>query len=181
MIHSEGGPRAHRKARTPSQRCKLGLPLTHPPIHIHCICPFSEQKIPGRVFSRVSNPYKSLWSGYFFCNVKDQIRHISFAIKRSAKLVHESRCQYNITQSMRQEIEFFCKKVTSQLQNLVGISDCSYIPIECQHSSPSVTVASKGPEDTHFPLAFCGTCHFLKRSSYERSYTKEITQMVYSF
>ncbi len=34
---------------------------------------------------------KSLWSGYFFCNVKDQIRHISFAIKRSAKLVHQSR------------------------------------------------------------------------------------------
>jgi hypothetical protein len=36
---------------------------------------------------------KSLWSGYFFCNVKDQIRHISFTIKRSAKLVHQSRCQ----------------------------------------------------------------------------------------
>jgi hypothetical protein len=28
---------------------------------------------------------KSLQSGYFFCNIKDQIRHISFAIKRSAK------------------------------------------------------------------------------------------------
>jgi hypothetical protein len=54
---------------------------------------------------------KSLWSGYFFCNVKDQIRHIFFAIKRSAKLVHQSRCQYNITKSMRQEIEFFCKKL----------------------------------------------------------------------
>jgi hypothetical protein len=32
---------------------------------------------------------KSPWSGYFFCNIKDQIRHISFAIKRSAKLVHQ--------------------------------------------------------------------------------------------
>ncbi len=31
---------------------------------------------------------KSLRSGYFFCNVKDQTRHISFAIKQSAKLVH---------------------------------------------------------------------------------------------
>jgi hypothetical protein len=29
---------------------------------------------------------KSLRSGYFFCNVKDQIRHISFAFKRSAKI-----------------------------------------------------------------------------------------------
>jgi hypothetical protein len=31
---------------------------------------------------------KSLRSGYFFCNIKDQIHHISFAINRSAKLVH---------------------------------------------------------------------------------------------
>ncbi len=55
---------------------------------------------------------KSLLSGYFFCNVKDQICHISFAIKWSEKLVHQSRCQYNITKSMRQEIEFF-HEVTS--------------------------------------------------------------------
>jgi hypothetical protein len=54
---------------------------------------------------------KSLWSGYFVCNVKDQICHISFAIKPSAKLVHQSRYQYNITKSMRQETEFFCKKL----------------------------------------------------------------------
>jgi hypothetical protein len=31
---------------------------------------------------------KSLRSGYFFCNIKDQTRHISFAIKRSTKLVN---------------------------------------------------------------------------------------------
>jgi hypothetical protein len=54
---------------------------------------------------------KSLRSGYFFCNVKDQIHHISFAIKWSAKLVHQFRCQYNITKSMRQEIEFFREKL----------------------------------------------------------------------
>jgi hypothetical protein len=40
MIHSKGGPRAHRKIGTPSRRCKLGLPPAHPPIRIHCICPF---------------------------------------------------------------------------------------------------------------------------------------------
>jgi hypothetical protein len=54
---------------------------------------------------------KSLRSGYLFCNAKDQICHISFAIKCSAKLVHQSRCQYNITKSMHQEIEFFRKKL----------------------------------------------------------------------
>jgi hypothetical protein len=53
---------------------------------------------------------KSLRSGYFFYNVKDQSHHILFAINWSAKLVHQSRCQYNITKPMRQEIEFFCKK-----------------------------------------------------------------------
>jgi hypothetical protein len=40
---------------------------------------------------------ESLPLGHFFYNVKDQIHHISFAIKQSAKLVHQSRCQYNIT------------------------------------------------------------------------------------
>jgi hypothetical protein len=54
---------------------------------------------------------KSVRSGYFFCNVKDQICHISFAIKRSAKLVHQSQCQYNITKSMHQEIEFFRERL----------------------------------------------------------------------
>ncbi len=54
---------------------------------------------------------KSLRSGYYFCNVKDQIRHIIFSIKRSAKLVHQSGCQYNITKSMCQEIEFFREKL----------------------------------------------------------------------
>ncbi len=39
-IHGEGGPRAHRKIGTPSRRCKLGLPPAHPPIRVHCICPF---------------------------------------------------------------------------------------------------------------------------------------------
>ncbi len=43
---------------------------------------------------------KSLRPGCFFCNVKDRIRHISFAIKRSVKLVHQSRCQYNITDDL---------------------------------------------------------------------------------
>ena len=49
----------------------------------------------------------SLRTGRFSCSVKDQVRHISFALKRSAKLVHHARYQYNIPKSMRLEIEFF--------------------------------------------------------------------------
>jgi hypothetical protein len=54
---------------------------------------------------------KSLRSGYFFCNDKEQIRHIYFTIKRFAKLVHQSRCHYIITKRMHQEIEFFHEKL----------------------------------------------------------------------
>ena len=50
---------------------------------------------------------RSLKTGHFACSVKDQVRHISFALKRSAKLVHHARYQYNINKTMRQEIEFF--------------------------------------------------------------------------
>jgi hypothetical protein len=39
---------------------------------------------------------KSLWSGYFFINVKDHIRHISFAIKRSEKLVHQLQWHHKV-------------------------------------------------------------------------------------
>ncbi len=66
--------------------------LTH--LYASIACALSENKR----FLADSSPQfqtliKSLWSGYFFCNVKDQIHHISFAIKRSTKLVHQSRCQ----------------------------------------------------------------------------------------
>jgi hypothetical protein len=85
-IHGEGGPRAHRKARTPSQRCKLGLP---PAYHLYASIAYALSE--NKRFLADSSPefqtlIKSLHSGYFFCNVKDQIHHISFAIKRSAKL-----------------------------------------------------------------------------------------------
>jgi hypothetical protein len=54
---------------------------------------------------------KSLQTGYFSCPVKDQVHHILFAIKQPAKLIHHARLQYNINQTMRQEIEFFYDKL----------------------------------------------------------------------
>jgi hypothetical protein len=124
---------------------------------------------------------KSLWLGYFFCNFKDQICHISFAIKRSAKLVHQFRCQYNITKSMRQEIEFFCKKLlpTSNIRWEFPIAHV--IPRMPTFTAFGNSCLEGAGEYSHFPLAFGGTFHFLKRSNYIRSYTKEITQTVYSF
>ncbi len=125
------------------------------------------------------NLIKSLQSGHFFCNVKDQICHISFAIKQSAKLVHQSRCQYNITKSMLQEIEIFREKLLPT-SNICWESLIAHVilrmPTFTTFGDSCLKVA-----DTHFPLAFGGTFHFLKRSNFIRSYTKEAMQMVYSF
>lgn len=54
---------------------------------------------------------RSLKTGHFVCPVKDQVRHISFALKQSAKLVHHACYKYNINKTMRQEIEFFREKL----------------------------------------------------------------------
>ncbi len=86
----------------------------HLPTHLYASIAYALSE--NKRFMEDSSPefqtlIKSLRSGYFFCNVKDQIHHISFAIKQSAKLVHQSRCQYNITKSMRQEIEFIRQKL----------------------------------------------------------------------
>ena len=53
----------------------------------------------------------SLHTGSFPCLSKDQVRHISFALKKAAKLVHHAKCKYIINKSMRQEIEFFRDKL----------------------------------------------------------------------
>jgi hypothetical protein len=53
----------------------------------------------------------SLKTGSFPCSVKDQVKHINFAMKRAAHLVHHAKFQYNINKTMRQEIEFFREKL----------------------------------------------------------------------
>ena len=53
----------------------------------------------------------SLQTGNFSCSAKDQVKHINFAMKKAAHLVHHAKFQYNINKTMRQEIDFFCKKL----------------------------------------------------------------------
>ena len=50
---------------------------------------------------------ESLRTGSFSCLAKDQNRHILFALKKAARMVHHSRYKFAINLSMRQEIEFF--------------------------------------------------------------------------
>jgi hypothetical protein len=53
----------------------------------------------------------SLKTGTLPCSVKDQVKHINFAMKKAAHLVHHAKFKYNINKAMCQEIEFFCKKL----------------------------------------------------------------------
>jgi hypothetical protein len=48
----------------------------------------------------------------------DETRHISFAVKQAAKLVHHAKYRYNINKTMHQEIDSIRKK----LQPLSGIT-----------------------------------------------------------
>ena len=53
----------------------------------------------------------SLKTGLFNTPCKDQIKHISFTMKRAAKLVHHSKYKYHINKTMRREIKFFREKL----------------------------------------------------------------------
>ena len=54
---------------------------------------------------------QSLQSGSFPCSSTDQVRHILFALKKAARLVHHSKYKFTINTSMRQEIKFFRDKL----------------------------------------------------------------------
>jgi hypothetical protein len=53
----------------------------------------------------------SLKTGTFPCSAKDQVKHINFAMKKAAHLVHPTKFMYNINKTMCQEIEFFHEKL----------------------------------------------------------------------
>jgi hypothetical protein len=57
----------------------------------------------------------SLRTGTFHCPTKDQLCHISYAIKGTAKMVHLAKTEFNISKAIHQEIDFFCKKLHSDL------------------------------------------------------------------
>jgi hypothetical protein len=59
-------------------------------------------------FCNICLPLKT---GTFPCSAKDQVKHINFAMKKAAHLVHHAKFKYNINKTMRQEIEFFREKL----------------------------------------------------------------------
>ncbi len=53
----------------------------------------------------------SLKNGTYLGANTNETRHISFAMKKAAKLVHHAKYRYNINTTMHQEIDFFHKKL----------------------------------------------------------------------
>jgi hypothetical protein len=49
----------------------------------------------------------SLKNGTYLGANTNETRHISFAMKRVAKLFHHAKYRYNINRTMRQEVDFF--------------------------------------------------------------------------
>jgi hypothetical protein len=69
----------------------------------------------SREFQDIVN---SLKNGTYLGANTDETRHISFAMTRVAKLIHHVKYRYKINKTVRQEIDFFHKK----LQPLSGIT-----------------------------------------------------------
>jgi len=84
--------------------------LTH--LYASIVYALSENK---RLLSDTSPEFRniclSLKTGSFPCSMKDQVKHINFAMKRAAHLVHHAKFLYNINKTMRQEIEFYREKL----------------------------------------------------------------------
>ncbi len=88
----------------------MGISPADASIRIHRIRAGREQATACTV-PLSSEAYVSLRTGNFPCTAKDQVRHVNHAMKRAAKMVHHKKFEFNINKTMRQEIDFFCKKL----------------------------------------------------------------------
>jgi hypothetical protein len=71
----------------------------------------------SRKFQDIVN---SLKKGTYLGSNTNETRHISFAMKRAAKLVHHAKYRYNINKTMRQEIDFFHKITPTFVRHHLG-------------------------------------------------------------
>jgi hypothetical protein len=69
-----------------------------------------------------------LRTGTFHCPAKDKDCHISYAFKRTAKMVHLAKKEINISKAMRQQIDFFHKKLCLDSGILWETPNVHFIP-----------------------------------------------------
>jgi hypothetical protein len=79
---------------------------------------FKNKRLLLESLREVQDIVNSLRNGTYLGANTNETRHISFAMKRAANLIHYAKYRYNINRTMRQEIDFFLKK----LQPLSGIT-----------------------------------------------------------
>jgi hypothetical protein len=68
----------------------------------------------------------SLKKGTYLGTNTNSTRHISFAMKLAAKLVHHAKYRYNISKITHQEIDFFRKKAPAFVMHHLGNTHCSH-------------------------------------------------------
>ncbi len=88
------------------------------------------------------NIVESLRTGQFACSPAEQSRHISFALKRAAKLVHHANYKYLINSNMRKEIKFFREQLRPSF-NIAWQTPLSHmiyhVPTAIAHGDSSLT------------------------------------------
>jgi hypothetical protein len=89
---------------------------------------FSEQKKPGRFFSRVLNPYQVTAFWLFFLQCQGPNPPHLFCHQMVSEIGTSIQVSVQHHQVNAPGDRVLPQKVTSQLQNLLGISDCSYNP-----------------------------------------------------
>ncbi len=77
----------------------------------------------SKEFQKLVLPLKK-WT--YLGTPKDKAKHISYAMKHEAKLVHHAKYRYNINKTTPQEIEFFHKKL-QPLSNILWETPIAHI------------------------------------------------------
>ena len=125
VFHCWGGTEAHGQTG-PSSR---GRPLGVPPTHLYSSIAYAltdNKRLLGETSPSFREICFSIKTGNFVCSVKDQVKHINFAMMTAARLVHHAKFEYNINKTMRQEIEFCWDKLLPE-SNIVWETPIAHI------------------------------------------------------
>ncbi len=104
----------------------------------------------------------SLRNGTYLGANTNEMRHISFAMKRAVKLIHHAKYRYNINKTMHQEINFFRTKIQS-LSGITWETPIATLYHECPWLQPLGIAAWKVRGGTQLVWVTGGICLFQKK------------------
>ena len=162
-FHRRGSTKAFRKIGPSGRGCPLGVPLADASILINHVCLSENKRLLVDTSPEFRNICIFLKTGTFPCLAKNQVKHINFAMKKAAHLVHHAKFHYNINKTMRQEIDFFARSFFLT-RTLGGKPQSLTSYLGHQPSHPLVIVVSRELEDTVSCLVSGGISLSPKRS-----------------